>query len=282
MRCFFTSDLHYGVNAKGDRSVEALALHACTTGKKDDVLLIGGDIATDDAHIRSCLALFAGFPGKRAAIAGNHDVWMEDERDSLQRYMGLPALFREGGFHPLEEEPFIAGGIGFAGAMGWYDLTFRDEEINVPLSAYRTKAYPGPDPELWGDAICARWEGDDSDVTAWQLSRLERQLKLLAGTSETVVLLHHVPTKRLLTRPRFLVPKKWRFMNAFLGSERLAETVRQLAPNSLVVNGHIHMSGSVRVGDTDFLSIGGDYQSKQLVIKEGPTTRRMSFLSRDA
>jgi predicted phosphohydrolase len=277
MKVFIASDLHYGVGEKGDGSVRALAKHVCDRGGEDDVLLLGGDLATDDAHIRSCLALFSGFSGKRAAIAGNHDVWMEDGRNSLERYKGLPTLFRAGGFHPLEEEPFIVDGVGFAGTMGWYDLTFRDEGISVPLEAYRKKVYPGPESAVWGDAIHARWGCTDEEVAEWQRSRLEHQLKQLAGTRETIVLTHHVPTKNLLVQPRFLVPKMWRFLNAFLGSERLGETVRRLAPESLVVNGHIHRSGSSRKGPTSFISIGGDYDEKQLVIKEGRNTKRMAF-----
>lgn len=277
MKVFIASDLHYGVGEKGNGSVRALAKHVCAEGTENDVLLLGGDLATDDAHIQTCLALFSGFSGKRAAIAGNHDVWVHDGRNSLERYKGLPSLFRACGFHPLEEEPFIAGDIGFAGAMGWYDLTFREDGIHVPREAYRSKVYPGPESVVWGDAIHAKWGCADEDVAEWQRSRLERQLRQLGGTRETIVLTHHVPTKDLLARPRFLVPRMWRFLNAFLGSERLGETVRRITPNGSVINGHIHMSGSTRKGATSFLSIGGDYQEKQLVIKEGRNTNRMTF-----
>ncbi len=277
MKVFMASDLHFGVGERGNRSVQALAAHVCARGRENDVLLLGGDLATDDDSITSCLSLFASFPGKRAAIAGNHDVWKEDQRNALERYRGLPSLFKAAGFHPLEEEPFIVNDVGFAGAMGWYDLSFRDEGIGVPAEAYRKKVYPGPESAIWGDAIHADWGCSDEEVAEWQRSRLERQLRQIAGTRETVVLTHHVPTKCLLKWPRFLVPKVWRFLNAFLGSERLGDTIRRIAPHSLVVSGHIHMSGDAKKGATRFVSIGGDYDEKQLVVKEGDAIRRLAF-----
>ncbi len=226
-----------------------------------------------------CLALFAGFPGKRAAIAGNHDVWCFDGRDALERYRGLPDLFRRSGFHPLEEEPFVRDGVGFAGAMGWYDLSFRDEDLGIPPESYRDKCYPGREPAIWGDVLHARWHADDAAVAAWQADRLERQLASLAGAKDVIVVLHHVPTKQLLFHPRCLVPRHWRFLNAFLGSERLSAIALRARGVSLVVNGHVHMAGAVTMGDTRFVSIGGDYRTKQLVVKDGRRVMRLAFTS---
>ncbi|HTM68025.1 MAG TPA: metallophosphoesterase [Candidatus Binatia bacterium] len=279
MKTFFASDLHYGVNGQGNAAVRALATHLRSpNASRDDVLVLVGDIATDDKALRACLRLFREFPGRKLAVAGNHDVWVEGEESSWTRYRRLSAIFRAAGFHPLEDEPIVIGGTAFAGSMGWYDYSFRDEEIGMPFRAYEKKTLPGAEHPLWNDANLVRWGMSDQDVTRWQAERLERHLSALAGSDDIVLAIHHVPTKRLLFHPRCLVPRETRFANAFLGSERFAE-IACLHRVALVVNGHIHMAGDARIGETRFASIGGDYRGKQLIVRDRGRLVRSMFTS---
>lgn len=276
MRMFFASDLHYGVGQEGDAAVRTLAgdLRPPNAGT-DDVLILVGDLATDDAALRACLALFVGFPGRKFAVAGNHDIWIEGDASSWIRYRRVMKLFRAAGFHPLEEEPARMDGVGIAGSMGWYDYSFKDEELGIPARAYAAKTFPGRSSPSWNDALYARWGMTDAEMTAWQADRLDRHLASIADCREKIVAIHHVPTKRLLYHPRWLVPTEIRFANAFLGSERFAGIACARGVD-LVVNGHIHLAGSARIGGTSFASIGGDYCKKQLIIREGgQLTRRM-------
>lgn len=280
MKMFFASDLHYGVHREGDAAVRSLADHVRTADvDKDDLLVLVGDLATDDATLRSCLRLFAGFPGRKCAVAGNHDVWVEREDSSWTRYRRLSTIFRAAGFHPLEDEPLVVDGVGLAGSMGWYDYSFRDKELGIPLSCYRAKTLPGAAEPIWNDARLVRWGMSDEDMARWQAERLERHMASLRGCREIVLAIHHVPTKRLLFHPRCLVPYGTRFANAFLGSERFGEiALRHRA--ALVVNGHIHMEGTKRVGDTAFMSIGGGYRAKQLIVRDGAECVRSSFTAK--
>jgi 3',5'-cyclic AMP phosphodiesterase CpdA len=276
---FFASDLHYGVDPAGDAAVRSLAgyLRAPRAGK-DDLLILVGDLASDDATLRDCLALFRAFPGRKFAVAGNHDVWTEIEPSSWTRYRRLSRFFRIAGFHPLEDEPAVVGdGIGIAGSMGWYDYSFRDPQLRIPYAAYRAKTYPGQSGPIWNDALCVRWGMPDEEMTTWQVEKLDRHLADLAGCKEKILAIHHVPTKRLLYHPRWMVPRDVRFANAFLGSERFAR-VACAHGAGLVVNGHIHLAGTTFISGTQFASIGGDYGKKQLIIrKDGRLSRRMFF-----
>jgi len=276
MKTFFASDLHYGVNGEGDAAVRSLAEHLRSPRtSKDDILILVGDLATNDATLRECLALFSGFTGRKFAVAGNHDVWLEEDLSSWTRYRRLSVLFRAAGFHPLEDEPVVIDGVGIAGAMGWYDYSFKDEELGIPMEAYRSKTPPGQVRPVWNDANLVRWGMTDEEVTRWQAERLERHLMALEGCREKILAIHHVPTKRLLFHPRCLVPVEMRYANAFLGSETFGE-IACLYGVSFVVNGHIHMAGAARIGKTSFMSIGGGYRSKQLIIREkGRSTRAM-------
>jgi 3',5'-cyclic AMP phosphodiesterase CpdA len=276
MRTFFISDLHYGTGSECDAAVRALSRHVNEEGKKDDALVIVGDIAVDDRSLSECLSLFSAFRGRKAAVAGNHDVWTTG--DPLDRYRRLPSLFRSAGFHPLDEEPMAVGRVGFAGVMGWHDRTFRDPSLGIAESAYREKRYPEDDRVLWNDALYARWSAGDDEIAAWQAALLDAHVRALRGVREVVLAVHHVPTTALLVHPRWMVPRMWRFMNAFLGSERLGEVARKHADRvRLIVNGHIHMARQASAAGQVFVSIGGGDHRKQLLVREGDAIRRMTF-----
>ena len=277
MCIYITSDLHLGVSVRGDRTVGGLARFLERRGTPEDILIVAGDIATDDEHILQCLRLFHGFPGQKAAIAGNHDVWVEPNTiTSLARYQGLPGLFRQAGFHPLEELPLLHGQVGFAGALGWYDYSFSDARLNLPSEMYVQK--PG-----WSDGQYVQWGCSDSEVVEQQLRQLEVQLQWLQQqVKEVVVVMHHVPAFQLLSFPwaRWLVPRQWRYLNAFLGSERFQELFGQYRRLvRTVVCGHIHLAHAARVNGQKYVSIGSTYEGKQLLILEGGKIHRMQFLA---
>lgn len=279
MRMYFASDLHYGVDSEGDAAVRALAGHLQPPrAGKDDALVLVGDLAKDDATVRECLALFATFPGRKYAVAGNHDVWVDGE-SSWTRYRRLSRLFRAAGFVPLEDGPAVVDGVGIAGSMGWYDYSFRDADLRIPYAAYRAKTYPGKPGPVWNDALLVSWGMTDEEMTSWQAERLERHLASLDGCREKILAIHHVPTKRLLYHPRWLVPREIRFANAFLGSERFARIACAHGVD-FVVNGHIHLAGMATIGATRFASIGGDYDVKQLIVREDGRILRKTFTSR--
>ena len=279
VRLFVPSDLHLLVDARGDRSAEALAAYVCKAANPKDILILLGDLGHGDAGIRRCLALFTGFPGAKLVVAGNHDIWTDPGGNSLAQHRALGQVFRLYGFQPLEEAPTIVNGLAFAGCMGWYDYSFQDP-IGIEEQWYRAKTYPGDSRPTWIDAKQAHWNNmSDSDVVDWQLSCLRRQLESLDSKSEKIVVaMHHVPTKKLLFHPRCLVPRRWRFLNAFLGSVRFEQLLREYASKiAAVFCGHIHLARDVRDHGVRYVSLGGDYRTKQLVIWEGGQVTRKKF-----
>jgi predicted phosphohydrolase len=265
---YFISDLHYGVNRKGDACVARLAERLRGEASAKDVLFLGSDLGTDDATVAACLGLFRSFPGRRFGILGNHDVWVEPGDTSLARHARLQKLLDEEGFHPLERRSAVVDGWGLVGAMGWYDYSFRDP-IGVPDASYREKRDPDTGFVVWNDARFVRWEMSDEEATEWQVQTLRARLAELAGVERILALVHHVPHKDLLFHPRFLVPRRWRFANAFLGSNRLAEVLEADSRVREVVNGHIHTARSARHARVRYHSIGGDYVVKQILAFDG-------------
>ncbi len=276
MRVLVTSDLHYGVSRHGDASVRALAERV--SGERAEALVVVGDIGHDVASLRECLELFRGFDGPRLAVPGNHDVWLTDRPTSdswILHEEVLPEVFLGAGFHPLHIEPRVLGDVAFVGSMGWYDYSFRDD-IGIPEDAYVTKIYPGHDEPLWNDARFARFPWTDEELTEKLAARLEAQLRATACAKRTFAIVHHLTSKRLLVHPRAIVPRVWRFANAFLGSERLGDALRGAGRPIVAICGHVHMRAEHREAGVHHLTIGGDYKCKELLTVEadGEMTRQ--------
>ncbi len=286
MKVYFASDLHYDVGA-GKGASTALARYLDQHATADDVLLLGGDYGNDDDAVEACLALFADFPGHRLAIAGNHDAWVDtDVTDSRARIARLSEQFDAAGFRSLEEEPAIIDGVGFAGAIGWYDYSFRVESLEVPIEVYESKGYPGAAGAVWNDARFVDWGVTDPEFTREQGESLARQLEALRGVERAIVVTHHVPTEALL-RPDFLppgvdrasvVPRKWLILNTYLGSSMFEDIIVDAPVDvELALCGHIHLGRSVERRGVRFVSNGSNHKTKELVVWRDGMLERLTF-----
>lgn len=274
---FFASDLHLGANAKGDAAVARLAERLERESGPKDVLLLAGDLATNDDQLIRCLQMFRRrFRGTCAGILGNHDIWVGPDGDSLERYRFGQTLLEREGFQALEEHAMLHDGWGLVGAMAWYDGSFADASLNIPIQNYLEKREPWKNRVIWADATRVRWNMNDPQATAWQHERMQKRLEEVSGAERVIALLHHLPHKRLLVHPRWLVPKRWRFANAFLGSSLFGNLLETDGRVRLAVNGHIHLARSHRSGSLRYESIGGSYTDKQLVTFDGAQVRRVT------
>lgn len=276
MRIFIASDLHLGNNIRGDQSAKKLAGFVCDQGASEDILILLGDLAEDDSNARKCLLLFADFPGQKLAIAGNHDIWVKDgeKRNSMACYNSYQEMLLENNFVPLENQPVAINGIQFIGSMGWYDYSFKDS-IGIPTEAYQAKTYSG---RTWGDARFVRWEMNDAQATVWQIQKLRKQIEESMAGLPIIVCMHHVPTKKLLFHPRWLVPKHLRFFNAFLGSSQFEKLFSEFANLvQYVFCGHIHLTGHAVVDGINYYSVGGNYFSKELIVLNKGRLKRITF-----
>jgi len=271
MNVFITSDLHLHANEQGgDQATRQVAKEACTRATENDVLLLLGDYGNSIQTITECLGLFAEFPGRKLAVVGNHDLWKIGQA-TTERYQQLQALFTSLGFIPLDRESTVINGIGFVGSIGWYDYSFQDLK-GVPSFAYEAKRLPRTGQVCWGDALRTNWGMGDAAVVEQQFTYLHEQIQSVSAAKRIIVGMHHVPTKKLLFHPRILVPTDWRFMNAFLGSERFGQLFSLYASRiSQVFCGHIHMHKRVIDRGVQYTSLGGDYNRKNLYIFDPET-----------
>lgn len=248
MRIACTSDIHIDLN--GPVVLDALVARARELAP--DVLIVAGDIATGAAtYLKTLLALRAVVP-RLLVVAGNHDVWTAPEAlakgiDSWARLDRLlPAICREAAVDYLDAGPIEIDGIGFAGSLGWYDLTTREHVLDAPMEAYRTGTWGGL---RWTDHTYAIWKGPDGpmsmeDVAAALRARLAEHLAALQ-TRRIVVVTHTLPFADQIHRKEH---PGWRFVNAFMGSLPLGDVIRADPRVVLALAGHTHLRSDLRIG----------------------------------
>lgn len=249
MRIATTSDIHIDINGQGVLD----ALCARFREVAPDVIVIAGDIATGaTTYLTTLLALKACAP-HLLVVAGNHDVWTSpaavakgvDSWAWLDKL--LPALAAEAGAHLLDAGPVVIGGVGFAGTLGWYDLTMREHLLDAPMEAYRSGRFGGL---MWNDHRFAHFRGEDGQnlpcevIAGRLLDRFSDHLDAL-DASRVVVATHMLGWDRQIHRKD---RPGWRFVNAFMGSLRLGERIARDPRVELAIAGHTHLHSDLRIG----------------------------------
>jgi len=263
MRILATADLHFGRNPSWDNATQALAREMCSAG--GDVLLIAGDTATfvDGLHGK-CLALFDGFKGVKALVAGNHDLWTQDG-DSYQLYAErLPRVARDCGFVCLDEAPLYVDGVAFVGSVGWYDYSFRNPALQIPHAYYEEKRFPGA--FVWNDGNFVKWRFSDPEFTDLVVKRLAQHLTEVSPRAKSVITVtHHIAFASMLVPQRDVLRT---FGNAFMGSERLGATLLEHEKVRYHICGHTHSPARHRHGHIDCINVGSTYAEKRFVTLE--------------
>jgi hypothetical protein len=289
MRILVTADLHYDILRSRVPAREAAA-RACALG--GDAIVLAGDTAGAElAPLRECLGLFAGFPGRRFMVVGNHCLWCRPAEDSLQRYhQTLPRVAAEHGFELLDHAPAVLGDVALVGSVGWYDYSFRDKSLGIPMAFYRAKIAPGAAACLgvhddllatyrgeltaaqmslaarWMDGVHVRLGLSDEEFLDTLTRKLARHLAHAAPrASQIAAFLHHVPFAELVPRGR---PARFAFAAAYMGARRLGDVLQRCGKVTHVYCGHSHWPASIRRGRMNVIGIGSTYTDKQLKLLE--------------
>ena len=291
MRITITADLHYDI-ARSRPGAEQLARRACALGG-DALVLVGDTAGADLSVLRDCLRLFAGFPGRKLLVPGNHCLWCAGEETSLDRYERLiPEAAAQEGFSVLDHNPATLDGVGLVGSVGWYDYSMRDESLGIPEAFYERKLSPGAAEHLGGHedlleahrdelterhlSLGARWmDGarvrlgmSDAAFSERLADRLRGQLERLAPRVERIVaFMHHLPFRELVPKDR---PDRFAFAAAYMGSPRLGRVLLDCPKVTDVFCGHSHWAGRWRIGRLNVVNVGSTYRHKKLEVLELP------------
>lgn len=291
MRILVTGDLHYD-SPRSRAAAADMARRICRAGG-DALVLVGDTASADYQPLRECLRLMAGFPGLRLLVPGNHCLWCLEGEDSLTRYeRTLPAVAAEEGFVLLDHQPVVLEGVGLVGSVGWYDYSYRQEDLGIPVDFYRAKLAPGAarlSPEhrglleahaerlgprqldistRWMDGQHVRLGMSDDEFLDYLLLRLGAQLEAMdadASVRRVLAFLHHLPCRQLVPYGR---PPPIAFAAAYMGSDRIGQTLAACRKLTHAYCGHSHWPARCRLGQAEVINVGSTYVEKNLEVLE--------------
>jgi Icc-related predicted phosphoesterase len=236
LRIAATGDIHCR-----EANREQIAAAFAEIEKEADLALVAGDLTSHGtaAEAQVMAAAVAGMSVPVFAVLGNHD-WHGGEAAEIV------TLLEEAGVHMLEREAAIvhvagvevgvAGGKGFVGGFAPHVL-----------------------PDFGEPSLRAVYAEGTAEVEA-----LENGLREIATCPVRLVVLHYSPIEATLEgEPREIF--------AFLGSDRLAQPVREHGPD-LVVHGHAHAgSAEGRIGEVPVYNVstpvlGRDFRLFELAV----------------
>jgi Icc-related predicted phosphoesterase len=314
MKILVTADLHYDI-ARSREPARKLAAEIVAAG--GDALVLAGDSAgADVAKLGECLQLFEGFHGLKLLVPGNHCLWCKDDENSLDRYERLiPQVAAGEGFVVLDHQPQVLGvsavsaarpagvspaattpaapsgtGLGLVGSIGWYDYSFADASLGIPLAFYEAKLSPGAadyyeehrhlvhahreqltERQLsigsrWMDGVHVRLGMSDVEFTQMLAQKLRGQLaRISPKVTRIAAFVHHLPFGELVPKDR---PDRFAFAAAFMGSPAIGEVLLECPKVTCVCCGHSHWPGRTKIGHVNVINIGSTYTEKRLEILE--------------
>jgi len=285
LRILASSDLHYNL-PRSRPGVRDLAKQVAHRGA--DVLVLAGDIAgTKLSDFAEALELFEPFKNQKLLVAGNHDLWVDADGDSHSKWAEeLPELAKQYDFRMLDCGELIVDDVAFVGNVGWYDYTFRRDDLAIPMRFYEAKIGPGfaaATPELeflleprselqrrhfrittaWQDGRYVDLPFGDVEFTDRLIGRLEEQLVRAANKVDKIVsVIHHLPHRELV---RYRGEISWDFAAAFLGSPRFSQVLGGYDQVRLCLSGHSHRADCIRDNGVEYVTIGSNYTKKALM-----------------
>jgi len=258
MKVAYTSDLHVDVTKKNRELLGYLAEELSAIGP--DVFLLAGDVSPGLGELEFTLSAFTSISCRKLFVAGNHDVWSNPSpetrrRETSVKYQSeISAAVQRGGFTYLMDRGAVIDGVAFAGAMGWFDYSLRNRELDsvIVQSEYERGRFRNLQ---WNDFVHTDWRGlfpggDYSDripagsVAGWMTDSISAQIEDLLPLSprSVIVCTHFLPTRRLI---RFSHDPHLDFPCAYLGSDGMEGLIERFPQISHWIAGHIHFKRSL-------------------------------------
>ncbi len=260
MKLLAVSDIHYNFPGRKEK-IKKLADYVNDSDAK--YFIIAGDVGVDYHEIQECLSLFQNFKGGKIAVLGNHDLWSTEE-DFWTKRENLFDLYKKCGFILLDRKPFVEQEIAFVGNIGWYDYSFFDPSYLYPESYVRifkthewkkVKELSLEDwldllqrKTMWSTTGYIQWNDvnfikkniSDEELTDRMVDLFAQHLKSLPTNVKYVIaVIHHIPFEELIERREY--DNCWSFGNAFVGSKKFGDLIKQDKRIRIVICGHQHI-----------------------------------------
>ncbi len=255
MRIAAVSDIHARPNGVDNDLLRAIRERV--TEFDPDVFIIAGDMNEQIKELEHNLSKVRVDGCKNLYVSGNHDIWFEEDKGigSLEKYSHLmKEACERSGFVHLPDEPCLVEDIAFIGSIGWYDYSFRCEDLDIPLENYEMKQYRD---SYWRDLYCIDWSLTDVEATSLLNQKLIYDLETLPESVKCVVYIsHHLPFLEL-TLYKDRLP--WDFFSAFMGAVSSGEILKQDSRVVLSISGHSHIRSVLKLDSLMALTVPVGY-----------------------
>jgi predicted phosphodiesterase len=282
MKLLITADLHYNHRRSRPLADELIQQMNRTGG---DLLLVVGDTATSESDaLEQCLGRF-DFQGPRLFVSGNHELWTTGGDSHLLLRDDLPRRVRAMGWHWLQGDPCILGGVGLVGNIGWYDYSFAQPELGIPLRFYAHKVSPGAAARVdqfahllertddipphareivarWNDGRYVKLHRSDEQFLDELLTELQQDLEALRQVRTVIAAIHHLPFPQLLPPSH---TAQWDFAKAYLGSAKIGDLLLQYPNLHHLYCGHSHFPAQAQIAHIQAINIGSGYRRKRFL-----------------
>ena len=245
MRILTVSDLHvdYAENLDWVKSLSSYNYSA-------DVLIVAGDICDSIDLLEDVLSLLVSVFRQVFYVPGNHELWVENSRFdcSLAKFESVEGLCTDLG---VNTKPGTLSGITIVPLYSWYDFSF-----GKPGNFLR---------RAWRDFRACQWPEhlqDEAAVNDYFLSLNESRLN---HSNEVVISFSHF-LPRIDVMPS-AIPEKRRKVYPVLGSAKLGEQVKSLAPD-IHIYGHSHVNQSKTIHGICYLNNAFAYPNEDRISRK--------------
>ncbi|MGI6003282.1 MAG: metallophosphoesterase [Lachnospiraceae bacterium] len=236
MKISFIADLHLDLCPEIP-VIDTVAKVAQERGS--DLIVIAGDICEAPDLTEEVIKQFGRLDDCPPVlfVPGNHDLWNRDTVNWTNEY--IYTRFSSNPQCLINKAFDLGGGTVILGNVGWYDYSFGAPVYSK--EAFDTMTYHDV---VWHDHdFNKEWTADNQAKCAEQLKLLEDQLKIATDrmhAKQIIAVTHMVPIREM-TVPYDMRPEweRFRYFNAFVGSERLGE-IYEKYPVKYAVCGHVH------------------------------------------
>jgi len=222
MKVGFISDIHV---SKYSNIPEIIKEIACE--KELDLIIIAGDICDHYDDTRKIIKrIVGGTQIDLRFVSGNHDLYRQGGRSSLEAYNALL-----NNPYNLTSHPIIGENFAIIGDTGWYDYSYNPNNYSVEKLKEKTYGHV-----KWLDKLYINWDDmDDAAISDFFINRLNEQIDNHIGKEVTVVT-HFVPFEEFVI---YKEDPNWDYFSSFTGSEKYGELFVSKGVKTAVF-GHTH------------------------------------------
>jgi putative phosphoesterase len=245
------SDLHVLPDTTDDKLLQEI--HQRVEEIEPNFFVIAGDISDRATVLERSLDLLHAKGAVNLFVPGNHDIWFEENggAGSQEKYSHiLGEVCKRTGFHYLPNEPHISDDTAFIGTIGWYDYSFRREDMGIAIEDYEGKEHRGA---VWYDLFRVDWRFTDREATELFNKKIKYDIDSLPDTVTRIVYVsHHLPFRELTVyKNRF----PWDFHSAFMGATSTGQILEEEERVILSISGHSHIRSSIRTNGLTAMTV---------------------------